>query len=203
MSEHDEGFGSVLGWGVRPALLVIDMMRAYFTEDSPLCLPDRSAVQGCAQLLAAAREAGVPVIHTRVAYTAGLADAGLFVRKVPALALLTHGAPLGEFEPDVSPRSYEPVVVKQYASAFFGTSLASTLHAAGVDTTIVCGVSTSGCVRATATDAIQHGFASIVVRDACSDRTAAIHDANLYDLSAKYADLADVADVAAQLSALR
>jgi maleamate amidohydrolase len=203
VSEHDEGFGSALGWGIRPALLVIDMMCAYFTEGSPLCLPDRSAVQGCAQLLAVAREAEIPVIHTRVAYAPGLADAGMFVRKVPALALLTHGAPLGKFDPDVCPRPDETVVVKQYASAFFGTSLASTLYAAGIDTTIICGVSTSGCVRATATDALQHGFAPIVVRDACADRTAAIHNTNLYDLAAKYADVADVADVAARISALK
>lgn len=188
-SPYDEGFGSRVGWGSRPALLVIDMMQAYFTEGSPLCLPDRTAVDGCARLLAAARACGVPVVHTRVAYAPGLADAGLFVRKVPALALLTEGEPLGRFEPDVAPTLGETVVVKQYASAFFGTSLASTLRAANRDTVVVCGVSTSGCVRASATDALQHGFASMVVGDACGDRTPAVHDANLYDLAAKYADV--------------
>ncbi len=126
----DEGFGSGLEWGTSPALLVIDMMQAYFTEGSPLCLPNRAAVEGCARLLATARAHEIPVFHTRVAYSPGLADAGLFVRKVPALALLVEGDPLGRFEPDVAPEPGETVVVKHYASAFFGTSLASTLRAA-------------------------------------------------------------------------
>ena len=186
---HDEGFGSRLGWGASPALVVIDMMRAYFSPRSPMCLPDRTAVDGCARLLAAARANDVAVLHTRVAYTPGLADGGLFVRKVPALALLEAGSELGEFEPDVAPRAGEPEVVKQYASAFFGTSLASTLRAAGHDTMVLCGVSTSGCIRASATDALQHGFRPMVVGDACGDRTAAVHDANLFDLAAKYADV--------------
>lgn len=200
MTAHDDGFGSSLGWGTRPVLLVIDMMRAYFTAGSPLCLPDRSAVDGCARMVAAARNVGVPVIHTRVTYSASLTDAGLFVRKVPALALLVEGGPLGQFEPAVSPVPDETVVVKQYASAFFGTSLASTLRAASVDTTLICGVSTSGCIRATATDALQHGFAPLVIRDACADRTTAIHEANLFDLSAKYADVITAADAVEHLS---
>ncbi len=188
-ASSDEGFGSQLSWGTRPALLVIDMMQAYFTAGSPLCLPDRAAVDGCVRLLAAARSNGVPVVHTRVAYTPGMADAGLFVQKVPALGLLVEGGPLGRFEPDVAPESGEAVVVKQYASAFFGTSLASTLRAANRDTVVVCGVSTSGCIRASATDALQHGFVPLVVADACGDRTPAVHEANLFDLAAKYADV--------------
>ena len=200
VSDSQDGFGAGLGWGSIPALLVIDMMQAYFTDGSPLCLPDRSAVDGCARLLAAARAAGLPVLHTRVAYADSLADGGLFVRKIPALALLTEGSTLGKFESEVGPLPSETVVVKQYASAFFGTSLASTLLAAGVDTIIICGVSTSGCVRATATDALQHGFAPLVVPDACGDRTTAVHEANLYDLAAKYADLVDVATAVEHLA---
>lgn len=189
---HAAGFGGSLPWGTKPALLVIDMMRAYFTPGSPMCLPDRAAVDGCAALLTAARARGVPVVHTRVAYGPDLRDGGLFVRKIPALAGLTEGAEPGRFEPGVEPRPDEPVVVKQYASAFFGTSLASTLTAARVDTVVVAGVSTSGCVRATATDALQHGFAPVVPADACGDRTPEVHRANLFDLDAKYADVVDV-----------
>lgn len=194
----DPGFGGGLEWGRRPALIVVDMMRAYFTPGSPLLLPDRSAVEGCIALLAAVRSAGLPVVHTRVAYGRGLADGGLFVRKVPALALLEEGGELGAFEAGLEPEPGEPVLVKQYASAFFGTSLASTLTASGVDTVVVAGVSTSGCIRATATDAMQHGFAPFVVADACGDRTAEVHDANLYDLGAKYAEVVRVADVVAR-----
>lgn len=187
-------FGGTLGWGRRPALLLIDMMRAYFTSGSPLQLPSDAAVIGCAQLLDAARAAGVPVIHAVVRYRAGAIDAGLFVRKVGALAALAEGAKgqLGEVVPELEPRPDEVVVTKQYASAFFGTSLASTLTAQGIDTVVIGGVSTSGCVRASATDALQLGFRPLVVADACGDRTEQIHDANLYDLQAKYADVITV-----------
>jgi maleamate amidohydrolase len=191
-------FGGALGWGRRPALVLIDMMRAYFTPGSPFDLGSRAAVDGCAALLTAARSAGVPVLHTRVRYSADLSDGGLFVRKVPALAALAEGD-LGEFVLPLTPLPDEVVVVKQYASAFFGTSLAATLTARGIDTTVIAGVSTSGCVRASATDAMQHGFRPIVVADACGDRTAAVHDANLFDLGAKYADVTTVAEAVALL----
>jgi maleamate amidohydrolase len=196
-------FGGSLGWGERPALLLIDMMRAYFTAGSPFDLGSGAAVTGCARLLAAARSAGVPVLHTRVRYRPGASDGGLFVRKVAALRLLAADVPgdLGEFVAELEPRPEEVVVVKQYASAFFGTSLAATVTAAGVDTLVIAGVSTSGCVRASATDAMQHGFRPIVVGAACGDRTAAIHDANLADLAAKYADLATLAEAERRLTA--
>jgi maleamate amidohydrolase len=196
---HAGGFGSSLGWGRRPALLLVDMMQAYFTPGSPMCLPDRSAVGGCAALVSAARAAGLPVVHTRVAYTEGLRDGGLFVRKIPALEVLTEGSELGAFVPELVPLPGEVVIVKQYASAFFGTSLASTLRAAEIDTVLIGGVSTSGCIRASATDAMQHGFRPLVVTDACGDRDNAVHTANLFDLEAKYADLVQVADVCAHL----
>jgi maleamate amidohydrolase len=197
-----ETFGGSLGWGQRPALLLIDMMRAYFTPGSPFDLGSDAAVTGCAQLLAAARTAGRPVLHTVVRYRPGARDGGLFVQKVAALRVLAEDAPgdLGELVPELEPRPDEVVVVKQYASAFFGTSLAATLTAAGVDTLVIAGVSTSGCVRASATDAMQHGFRPIVVGEACGDRTPAIHQANLADLQAKYADLATVSEATARLA---
>jgi maleamate amidohydrolase len=202
---HGGPFGGSMGWGRQPGLLLIDMMRAYFTAGSPFDLGSDAAVTGCAALLAAARDAGVPVLHTRVSYLPGATDGGLFVRKVAALRLLAQDAPggLGELVPELAPRPGEVVVVKQYASAFFGTSLAATLTAAGIDTLIIAGVSTSGCVRASATDAMQHGFRPIVVAQACGDRTAAIHDANIADLAAKYADIATIDDAVAGLSEAR
>jgi maleamate amidohydrolase len=118
------------------------------------------------------------------------------MRKVPALALFAADAdPIyGAFAPDVLPRDGEIIIVKQYASAFFGTSLASTLTALRCDSLIIGGVSTSGCVRATALDACQHGFPAAVVRNAVADRTEAIHTANLIDIQAKYADVVASAD---------
>ncbi|MHC3003122.1 isochorismatase family protein [Gordonia metallireducens] len=196
------GFGGALGWGSRPALLMIDMIEAYFRPGSPFCLPDPKVVDRCATLLEAARRAGILIVHTRVEYTPGLADGGVFVRKVPALGVLEAGHPdgLGEFVEPLRPQAGEVVVVKQYASAFFGTSVASTLVANGVDSVFVAGVSTSGCVRASATDAMQHGFIPKVVADACGDRNPAVHDANLFDLDAKYADVIDLDTACARMA---
>jgi maleamate amidohydrolase len=197
-----EPFGSRLGWGERPALLVIDFVRAYTEPGGPFRLPDPApAVAATVALVEACRTAGTPVIWTVVRYTSGLSDGGLFVRKVPALAAFAEDATggWGKPAPPLRPAPGEPVVVKQYASGFFGTSLAATLRASGVDTTVIAGVSTSGCVRATATDALQHGFRPIVVRDACADRSPALHEANLADLDAKYADVVDLAHALAGL----
>jgi maleamate amidohydrolase len=204
MSSGEDTWGGSMGWGQRPALLLIDMMRAYFTPGSPFDLGSDAAVTGCARLLAAARAAGLPVIHTRVRYRPGASDGGLFVRKVSALRLLAEDVPgdQGEFAPGLEPRPDEVVIVKQYASAFFGTSLAATLTAAGIDTAVIAGVSTSGCVRASATDAMQHGFRPIVVAEACGDRTPAIHDANIADLAAKYADIATIEEAITRFGTL-
>jgi nicotinamidase-related amidase len=126
----------------------------------------------------------------------------VFYRKVPALRALDAGSPLADFADDPRPRAGEVVITKQYASAFFGTSLASTLTATGIDTVVIVGLSTSGCVRATAVDAVQHGFAPIVVRDAVGDRDERPHEANLFDLDAKYADVVGEDEVLAVLAAI-
>ncbi|MCP3424384.1 isochorismatase family protein [Nocardioides pinisoli] len=189
----DEPFGGSLRPGPSPAVLAVDMMRAYFDPASALCLPDDDCLQSAARVLATARQHGVPVVHTRVRYSADGADGGVFFRKVPALQALVGDGPMGELMAPVAPVDDELVVVKQYASAFFGTSLASTLHARGIDTVVVVGVSTSGCIRATAVDAIQHGFVPLVVADAVGDRAPGPHEANLSDLAAKYAEVVDEA----------
>jgi maleamate amidohydrolase len=184
------GFGHRLEPGSRPALVLIDLVRAYFEPSAELYLGSTDCLEGAATVLTAARRAGIPVVHTRVAYNASGADGGVFFRKVGALRHFAGpDAPLGEIRPEVFPRPEEVVVTKQYASAFFGTSLAATLTAAGVDTLIITGVSTSGCVRATAVDAIQYGFIPLVVRDAVGDRDPRPHEANLFDLQAKYAEV--------------
>jgi len=197
---HGPAFSGRVGWGGRPAVLVIDLCRAYTEPGGPFALPDPGpAVAATADLVAAARAGGHPVVWTAVRYAPGLEDGGLFVRKVPALAAFAEDAPEGWGELSLEPGPGEPVVVKQYASAFFGTSLASTLHAAGVDTVVVAGVSTSGCVRATAMDALNSGFRPQVVRQACADRTPAVHEGNLADLDAKYADVIDLPEALAHL----
>jgi nicotinamidase-related amidase len=133
--------------------------------------------------------AGVPVFWTNVVYQPGGADGGHFYRKIKALCVFDRGSPLGAFPPSLTPRDDEIVVTKQYPSAFFGTQLATMLTAARVDTCVITGLSTSGCVRATTLDALQHGFIPVVVEDACGDRDQRVHDANIFDLGAKYADV--------------
>ena len=196
MGECDEltasyagAFDGHLPFGQTPALLIVDFVVAYCDPGSPLYAAPEAALASTARLLAAARWAGVPAIFTTVVYQAGGSDGGLFYRKVPALKAFDAGSPLGAFPPELEPLASELVVTKQYASAFFGTTLASTLTATGIDTLLITGCSTSGCVRATALDALQHGFAPFVVRDGCADRHPAPHEANLFDLQAKYAEV--------------
>ena len=185
------GFGLALQPGRRPALLVIDFVRAYLVPGSPLYAGVDAAHAACKELLAAARAAGIPIVHTNVQYQPGGRDGGVFFRKVPALKSFEAGAhpELAAFAEGLEPAAGETLITKQYASAFFATSLASTLTSLGVDTVLIAGVSTSGCVRATAVDACQHGFVPLVVREAVGDRHAAPHEANLFDLQAKYAEV--------------
>lgn len=140
------------------------------------------------------------MIFTNVTYRAGGADGGVFFRKVPALKVFLPGSPLGAFPAGLEPRADELVVSKQYPSAFFGTSIAPTLHAMGVDTVVMGGFSTSGCVRASALDAMQHGFIPYVVREACGDRDRRPHEASLFDLQAKYAEVVTEAEAVALMS---
>ena len=192
-------FGATLGLGRRQALVMIDFAQAYFVPQSPLYANRPEVVPRAQALLRWARERGLLVCHTRVEYRADGIDGGVFFRKVPALKVFCAGDPLAECVPELAPGPGEPVVTKQYASAFFGTSLASTLHAQGVDCVLLAGMSTSGCVRASTVDAMQHGFIPIVVSDACGDRHPQPHDANLFDLQAKYADVMTLAQLQAAL----
>jgi len=198
------GFGKTLAPGRQPALLVIDFVRAYLVKDSPLYAGVEQARADCESLLKAARQAGIPVIHTNVAFQPGGRDGGVFFRKVPALKCFEAGAhpELAAFAEGLEPIAGETVITKQYASAFFATSLSSTLTALGIDTVLIAGLSTSGCVRASAVDCCQHGFIPVVVREAVGDRASGPHEANLFDLQAKYAEVASLADVLVYLRQL-
>ncbi|RDW78019.1 hypothetical protein BP5796_05871 [Coleophoma crateriformis] len=190
------GFNNPMGWGSRPALCIIDVCTAYWTPGSPLDISSNPA--GAAspasmrRLLAAARGANVPIIWTQVKYTSPtMADAGLFYNKAKALSVWQEGDTRGldACVEGLEPKEGEEIVVKKYASAFFGTDMATRLQVLGVDTLVICGVSTSGCVRATTLDAMQSGFRPMVVGEACGDRTEEVQRSNLFDLNAKYADV--------------
>jgi maleamate amidohydrolase len=189
-----------MGFGRAPAIIVVDFIRAYTEPGSPLYAPAVvDAVKATVPLVKAAREKGMPIVYTRVVYHQSGADGGLFVRKVPALRRMVEGEPLAEIVPELPPAPDDVILIKQYASSFFGTSLAAMLTARGVDTLIITGCSTSGCVRATAVDAMQNGFRPIVPRECVGDRHEGPHEANLFDINAKYGDVVPLSDVMSQL----
>ncbi len=199
-SNYAGAFDGHLPFGKRPALLIVDFVMAYLDPQSALYAGVEEPLAHNERLLGVARDVGIPIIFTNVEYTPGGIDGGLFYRKVPALRLFEKGSALGAFPPSLQPLPGEIIMTKNYASAFFGTSLASTLNALGVDTLLVTGLSTSGCVRATALDALQYGFAPFVVRDCCGDRHPSPHEANLFDLQAKYAEVISVAEAIERLN---
>lgn len=184
-------YHSAQQWGQRPALLLIDFAQAYFDPDYPLYGGEgcQIALNNAARLAPAAREAGIPVIFTEVKYTPGGADGGAFYSKVPALSCFDAGTDSQRLADGLSMEADDILISKQYPSAFFGTSLDATLRWLQVDTLLLTGVTTSGCVRASCIDSISYGFVTLVVSDAVGDRAQEPHDANLYDMSAKYADL--------------
>ena len=183
-----EGFGGGAGFGSRPAVLVVDLLKGFTDTESPLGANLDVVVESTRALLDCAREAGVPVLFTTVVYDdANERAAAVFLRKVPALGVLRPGSRWIEVDGRLGRRDDEPVLAKAFASAFFGTPLASML--VGRDTLVVCGASTSGCVRATVVDAVQHGLAPVVPRECVGDRWPAAHEANLFDIEAKYGDV--------------
>lgn len=190
MPEWHTAFAGHLEPGTSPALLLVDPVRAYVEPGSPLFLEPGPAAQGCmAGLVAEFRDRGLPVIWTGVRYEKDGADGGHFFKKVPALELFVGETKAGSFPDGLSPIEGEPVFLKQYPSAFFGTKLDEWLHEHGIDTLYVTGFSTSGCVRASALDALQYGFIPITVSDACADRNDDLHGSNLRDLGAKYSEI--------------
>ncbi len=190
-----------MGFGARPALLVVDYQRGMTDPASPLGTRMDGAIQAARRLLAAARAGRAPIHYTVVSYGAAAGDGGPFLKKMRGLALLREGTWFVELDPRLGRRPTETVWAKRGASAFFGTALAAALTAAAVDTVVVCGCTTSGCVRASVIDSCQHGFHTIVVREAVADRAAGPHEANLFDMDSKYADVVSLGEALAALRA--
>lgn len=186
-----------IGFGDTPALVVIDFMKGYTTEGSPLFAAGVvSAVRESVELLAAARAARIPIFHTIVRYNpVTFAEGGVWIRKAPVLKCLVEGNPYAQTCDEVRPEPQETVITKHYASVFYGTTLAAMLTAQRVDTAILIGCSTSGCIRASSVDAVQHGYRTIVVRDCVGDRHPDVHEANLFDINGKYGDVVMKAEV--------
>ena len=197
-----KGFSARSGYGARPALLIVDFIRGFTDPGTGLGGDYGAELAVTAKLLAEFRSRALPVFFTTVAYEPHLRDAGLFVRKVPALEILVKGKEWVEVDDRIRPRPSEPVVSKKYASAFFDTRLDMELRGLGVDTVVMAGCTTSGCIRASAVDAMQYGFHTVVVRDAVGDRAQTPHEVNLFDIDAKYGDVVSFGEILGYLRGL-
>jgi len=184
--------GESVTLGSRPGVLVVDFSCGFTDPECTLGADMTEQVEATKRLLDAARAKGLPVIFTTIGFEPSLKDGGLWLEKVPALSDLQIGGRWVEIDPRLEPREGETIVMKKGASAFFGTNLVSILVSQRVDTVILCGATTSGCVRATAIDLLQNGWPAIVPRECVGDRAQAPHDANLFDIQAKYADVVSV-----------
>ncbi|MGW3411921.1 isochorismatase family protein [Streptomyces sp. NPDC000888] len=198
------GFGAPVRRGSRPAIVVVDLTRGFTEESFPSGADLTEVVGATGELIEAARPAGVPVVFTAIAYTPAEAegDAVVWLQKAQGMRALLEGSEEVEVDPRLPREPQDHLIVKKGASAFFGTSLAALLTGLGRDTVLVCGATTSGCVRATAVDAVQSGFSVLVPRECVGDRAPGPHEANLFDIQAKYGDVIDLKDAVAYLDGL-
>lgn len=194
------GLGSRVGWGERPAVIAVDMINGFTDPAYPIGADVSAAIAETCRVLDGARNARLPVFFTSIAYDDPVRDGGHWIRKIPALNVLRSGTQAVEVDHRLQRRPSEPLVVKRFASSFFGTDLASRLQFLRVDTLIVCGVTTSGCVRATVVDGLQLGFRCIVPEAAVADRAEAPHRANLFDMNGKYGDVLPLDEVLAEIT---
>ena len=189
-----KGFAERSGAGARPALMIVDFIVGFTDPDSPLGGDFSSQLAVTAQLLAEFRQARLPIVYTVIAYEPDFRDAGLFIKKIPSLAVLVKGSPMTEVDDRIRPEPGEYVALKKYASAFFDTNVDTYLKSHDVDTVVMTGCTTSGCIRASAIDSLQYGYHTIVVREGVGDRAEGPHEANLFDIDAKYGDVVSASD---------
>jgi len=197
------GMGHTIGFGERPAVLVVDFIRGFTDPAMPLGASLDAEIEQTVLVLDGARARGRPIFFTSVAYDApDLADSGIWALKIKSQTTLRSGSPNVELDPRLRRDTMEPVLQKKFASAFFGTDLLTRLNALHIDTLLLAGCTTSGCVRATAVDGLQNGFRVMVIREAVGDRFREAHEQSLFDLQAKYADVVTVKQVLEYLNAL-
>jgi maleamate amidohydrolase len=194
--------GESVTLGSRPAVLVVDFSCGFTDPESGLGSDLTAEVEATKRLLDGARPRGLPVIFTTIGYEPSLKDGGLWLQKAPALADLQVGGRWVEIDPRLEPREGETIVLKKGASAFFGTNLAAILISQAIDSIVLCGATTSGCIRATAIDLLQYGFPTLVPRECVGDRAQAPHEANLFDIQAKYADVVSLEEALAYVESV-
>lgn len=197
----ERGFGVRLGGGSRPAFIVVDLAKAFTDPANRIGWDLDAVVEHTRQLLDVMREDGHLIVFLTVVLEPAMRD-NMAVRKVPAIGDLLIGTEGVQIDEGLGRRGDEPVVTKQFYSGFFGTSLTSLLSARSIDTVLLGGTSTSGCVRATAMDAIAHGFRPLVVEECCGDRSQEAHEANLFDIDQKYGDVISHSDALSYLRSI-
>ncbi len=197
------GLGQRVPRGTHPALVIVDLTRGFTEPEFATATDLTDVILATNELIAAGRAHGIPVLFTAISYTQAEIDSSAYAwfGKSAGLASLVEGTAAVDLDPRLLNERQDVLVEKKGASAFFGTNLASTLVAFGVDTVLVCGTTTSGCVRATAVDAVQSGFRVLVPKDCVGDRAQGPHDASLFDIDEKYGDVVDLADAVAYVSA--
>ena len=201
--ENPSVFGNSLAFGNYPALLVVDLIEGFVAEDGPFYTPGiETTCQNVRILIDAFREHNLTIVHTTVEYQENGLDGGIFVEKIPALRKLVKGSRWTQFPGQVAPDSRGSIVSKRYASAFFGTHLAASLTAQRVDSLVIVGVSTSGCVRASAVDALQYGYRTVVVADCVIDVDQEAHRVNLRDIQRKYGEVLNLEQVLEMIKSL-
>ena len=188
-------FNKMLGFGKNPAIILVDFVAAYFDENSPLYADVEKALLSAIRIRNKGREKNIPIIYTNVSYQKDGKNGGVFFEKLPVLSCFIEGAKTAGWPSKLDIDPNEIVITKQYPSAFFETCLSKKLNNLEIDTLIITGLTTSGCIRATCVDAISYGFRPIVVKDACGDRHEKPHIANLFDMNAKYADVVSEKEV--------
>ncbi len=194
--------GQSVTLGTRPAVLVVDFSRGFTDPECTLGSDLTREVEATSRLLAVAREREIPVIFTTIGFEPNLKDASLWLEKLPALEDLIVGSKWVEIDPRLERREDETVILKKGPSAFFGTNLPSVLISQGVDTVVLCGATTSGCIRASAIDLLQYGYPTLVPRECAGDRAQGPHEANLVDIQAKYADVVSVEEALSYLESV-
>tara|TARA_A100001391_G_scaffold37386_4_gene20577 strand:+ start:22755 stop:23393 length:639 start_codon:yes stop_codon:yes gene_type:complete len=199
---RDAGFGHTVPRGTRPAIVVVDFTYGFTDTRYATASDAASQMAATRRLTDLARSRGFPVIYTTIAYHTGEIEGFAWLKKARGMAALVEGTRLVEVDAATGIQPGDAIVTKKGASAFFGTSLAAMLTGMQVDTLVIAGATTSGCVRASVVDAVQSGFNTLVPADCCADRAKPPHTAALYDIGQKYADVTDSTDIGAWLASV-
>jgi maleamate amidohydrolase len=197
----ERGFGKLLGFGKKPGLVVVDLITGFTDPGMPMGSDLTPQIEKVNKLLHTMHTMDLPVFFTTISYDDNLfADSGIWYQKMEGLKTLKAGTDAVKVDPRLDFQTGDGLIVKKYASAFFGTDLIARLNANNVDTVIIVGCTTCGCVRATAVDALQYGYRPIVVEDAVGDRSVASHEQSLFDLRQKYADVLKTDEIVTTIS---